>query len=306
MPHPLDGAWARLQRGREHLDAFNTLYIASAEGPDAPGVAFSEELDRRYKRWVVRFMHGPPIPELWMLLIEDAIRNYRSALDHLIWELRFIDSKGVDLGMDDHSQFPIVTAGPKEFERRKRAWLPGVSPSHVAAIKRFQPYRGGNPEDINWNPLRLLNNLDNDAKHRLVHIGTLAAADIKIAFPYYGVDCHRDTSRPLGGRSVAGRALKPKAVVAYAPLVITGPKPNMHVEFKASAYIGFGNGIPVKEGLESIERRVVEIIMEFAADMSSDAAIAIWKPRRSRVDRMRVGKRSRGWQETIHQGRPTF
>jgi hypothetical protein len=305
VTQPLDGPWAKLRRGREHLDAFNGLYLASAEITDPPPVGFRQEIDLKRQRLVIRLDVVPEVSEAWMLLIEDAARNFRSALDHLIWELRFVDSDGVDLGEDDRSQFPIAST-PQEFDEHVATWLCDVSPKHVRAIRRLQPYARRSGEDVEWHPLRLLHALDNDAKHRLVHVGLIATSHIAIAYPPSGHDCVRDNSRPIGMRKVAGRVLKPNAIVGTCPLIITGPKPQMDVEFKAECYIGFGNGIPVKEGLESIEGRVVEILTAFTPDLSSPRALSVWRSRPSRVDRMRLQRRTTGPRYTEHIGRPVL
>jgi hypothetical protein len=305
VTQPLDGPWAKSRRGREHLDAFTALYIASAERTGPPSVGFRHEIDLQRQRLVIRVDSVPDVPEAWMLLIEDAARNFRSALDHLIWELRFVDSDGVDLGENDRSQFPIAST-PHEFDERVATWLRDVTQHHVAAIRRLQPYARRNPEDIDWHPLRLLNALDNDAKHRLLHVGVTAPSVMKIAFAEFGHDCRRDNSRSVVGNKVAGRVLTPGAIVAACPLIIQGPNPQLEVMLNAACYIGFGNGIPVKEGLESIERRVVEILNAFTPELSSPHALSVWRPRPSRVDHMRVYRRTTGPRFTEHFGRPVL
>jgi hypothetical protein len=110
---------------------------------------------------VFRFPPKLP-PAIYSIIVGEIIYNLRAALDYLVYELACFDSKQEVEG----TQFPIEDFEEK-FNNRvcdveakgKSKYLRGVSPEHVAAIKRLQPFNG-----CEWTKrLRIISNPD---KHR--------------------------------------------------------------------------------------------------------------------------------------------
>ncbi|MCL4199551.1 MAG: hypothetical protein KJZ69_18810 [Phycisphaerales bacterium] len=104
------------------------------------------------------------IPSAWSLIIGDYAHNARSSLDMIIYRLSSLaEGDRARLSL----QFPIFDDAAK-FQKAASSLLAGVSARHRAVIESFQPYQSsGAAQD---NPLRLLAEINNADKHRLIHI----------------------------------------------------------------------------------------------------------------------------------------
>ena len=86
-----------------------------------------------------------PVPHALSILVGEIIYNLRAAIDYLIYELAFVDSKKIQHG----TQFPIEDTegdvmGRCDEKRRRGVFLRGLTDQHRAAIKRLQPCDGCN------------------------------------------------------------------------------------------------------------------------------------------------------------------
>jgi len=156
--HPLDGAYQRVNRASEHLlDLKQRINILLQEDFKR---ATKETQFIRLERGAspvpfLVFSFTPKLPPaICSIIVGEIIYNLRAALDYLVYELACFDSKQ-DV---KRTQFPIERS-EKAFERRKGKYLRGVSPEHVAAIKRLQPFNG-----CDWT--KRLNAISNPDKHR--------------------------------------------------------------------------------------------------------------------------------------------
>lgn len=153
LGHPLDGAFQRIDRAKEHLlefsqllDSFRQRYL------DAVTIYFNP--DPPYHAHVIHPGLTPVTEHLLGIVVGEICYNLRSALDYLVYELAFSDSGCVQ----DGTQFPIDDT-PKKFAGNIPTRLKGLSAAHVAAIERLQPYNG-----CNWP--KVLRTLSNPDKHR--------------------------------------------------------------------------------------------------------------------------------------------
>lgn len=118
-------------------------------------------------------------PARWSLMCGDCLFNYRSALDHLAYELaeRCTGSPLPD-GTAQDSQFPIWGwSAPSAKSVRKR--IGGIHPDGQAIIEALQPHHRGNP-GFKRDPLWILDRLNNLDKHRSLHLVLPAKAGIGI------------------------------------------------------------------------------------------------------------------------------
>lgn len=164
--HPLDGAYKRFGRANDHIVDLHRRI----------GILLNQDFKRATKETqFIRLERGasptpflvfrfPPKlpPAIFSVIVGEIIYNLRAALDYLVYELACFDSKQEVEG----TQFPIEDSEIK-FNKRignvtakgKGVYLRGVSPEHVAAIKRLQPFNR-----CEWTKrLRLISNPD---KHR--------------------------------------------------------------------------------------------------------------------------------------------
>lgn len=165
--------FAKLLRANEHLQSVDADVdkIVAKLNPYPVSVDFDKQTGWCHL-WADEVSFGPETTHLPMV-IGDVIHNFRSALDHLAWDLARVAKKKPG----KQSQFPICTdAG--DFACCIQTMLRGVRPEHIATIEEAQPYYGGKPPDES--PLRWLNILSNIDKHRhlVVAAGMLDAADL--------------------------------------------------------------------------------------------------------------------------------
>ena len=151
----LSGAFARLDRAREHLNEtdemerrrdFSTIVLtvtASGMTDDTTG-----------------WLDGDRVA----ITAGEMITNLRFALDYLAWELRRLD--GAPRPYEYRWAFPVVQ-GHREFYEFVARNLEGLSVQHIARFERWQPFNG--------HPLlEELHQRANVEKHR--HLGPNAAA----------------------------------------------------------------------------------------------------------------------------------
>jgi hypothetical protein len=161
--------WERAEQLRHSLEA-DFLRLDNFQGRST-GLQFdhdelADQVDRgseRLMKFTVRL--GADVPVLsddFPMILGDAIHDYRSALDHLTWEL--VRRFRTNLNVKDARkvQFPMHNSA-REFNDWKGRRTPGVPDKpHRALLKRYQPYRRGEgPKAIRW--LRRLSDHD---KHR--------------------------------------------------------------------------------------------------------------------------------------------
>lgn len=165
--HSLDGAYKRFGRANEHmLDLERRI-----------STLLQEDFKRATKE--TQFIRSPQIgadhipflvfrfppklpPPICSILVGEIIYNLRAALDYLVYELACFDSKQEI----DGTQFPIEDS-EENFSKRicsveakgKGKYLRGVSPEHIAVIKRLQPFNR-----CKWT--KRLRTISNPDKHR--------------------------------------------------------------------------------------------------------------------------------------------
>jgi hypothetical protein len=97
----------------------------------------------------------------------------RGALDHLAYALADWRTQG-SIRNPNVIQFPICDGSDDFWRDKANRYLSEVHPLHVAVVERFQAYQAiklfptGGPEGIQ--PFRLLRNLSNTDKHRLLNV----------------------------------------------------------------------------------------------------------------------------------------
>lgn len=264
MTLDLTGPRAKVQRGKEHLDA---LYdeIAAFFEPYADRDLVYHTFDGTWH--VVNLRPIPDqIPPRWSLICGDAFHNLRSALDHLVWNL-VLAAEGKP---GKWSSFPIY-ADSKDFDRdvrcrdkkRGKGPLEGIDPQGQAwaAIEQAQPYYTSYPPA---DPLALLKALDDMDKHR-----TLV---VQMVFPdregvWDLVDWHPNGAL-LEYRIVRG-PLSAEDETEFVRLRFSKAWPDPQVRMNGGLAIepAFGNGaiqLPT-ETLYSTYREVRDLIDSFEA-----------------------------------------
>jgi hypothetical protein len=153
----MQGPLAKLDRAVTHVDSFEAESRSIIE-PSSYQIV--HELDKKNGTQSWRFDSPTPVvPIRVSTIIGDALFNYRSALDQLVWQLVLAN----DAKPGRYNSFPIAIAHKFGTEYHKKC-LAGISLRAFSIIKSFQPKPGKN-----WDLLFLpeLNDID---KHRHLNL----------------------------------------------------------------------------------------------------------------------------------------
>jgi len=230
-------------------ESANTL--SEEPDPDCPG---------GYCTWI----DPPPFPaDEVSLLVGDCLQCYRSALDHLAFELASAFTIPLTDDFSKASEFPIfgdrAGSGSTDFNRRRSkgsragdpapgsglAKIAGIDPNAQTIIEGLQPYmRGQSFED---NPLWWLQELNRLDKHRLLHLLAASAGAVTIDFAHMknvaaltGPSSVVNIPGPVDGRTKVNRWL-----VTPTPI---DPNKEMYMHFPPSLCILFDPLTPVVGG----------------------------------------------------------
>lgn len=158
---PFAGVNVKIRRGDEHLHALNDD-IEKWVLPDSyePFGEYSD--DRKVHMIGIRYRQHPNFAR-WAALTGDALTNYRSALDYIVYALA-VTAAGIDPPPKESSlAFPITSAEHHFASAVGRNRLHGLPVDKVAEIKRAQPY---NRTDAGGSVLTRLRDLNDPEKHR--------------------------------------------------------------------------------------------------------------------------------------------
>lgn len=176
MPLPSSLPWmesvdAKFARALEHFQTYNN---------DASNFAQTVEHNLVIKhnpatgaKWLV-FWDSDQIPPIRLsAIVGDVFFNLRSALDNLVCGLARKAETSADC---ETLQFPICTTEEAFDVALKKKRLLGVSDEGVRLMRSVQPFHA--PENSRMlHPLWLLHELNNQDKHRVVHI-TIGASQL--------------------------------------------------------------------------------------------------------------------------------
>lgn len=276
--HPLDGIHAKIKRGVQHVDALNReIDRIFTKRKRPPGFQVRHEFHPEDETFRIVISKVDQLPLKVGTLVGDAVHNFRSALDQLVFELAFIDNGGSETGLGK-TGFPAST-DIDNFRggHVQNKLLAGMTQKHRAMIKRFQPYQVRKelrPRHL----LTFLDDLSNDDKHRLLQPMLIAPQGFGFVFPgdLQGHNCH--FPGPLvtfGAPNFIGRPLEPDAEIFRAPIVVTGADPEMPADCISSSFVGLRDGRPIQDCLETIVPFVREIVDTFAPEFETRKALRV-------------------------------
>ncbi|MGH3072184.1 MAG: hypothetical protein ACRDNB_07935 [Gaiellaceae bacterium] len=170
MP-PLENSRAKLARATEHFDA---LRDELRNQPDdgrfwkANPQPLRGEVEREGREHAL-YLSLSEEPDLvqWGIWLGDGMHNLRCALDHAVYDLAIRASGKDPPPMERQLQFPIADC-PKKWTDSKWRIKP-LRDDAERVICDAQPYN--RPGELVTQPLRLLRELDDADKHRLIAPG---------------------------------------------------------------------------------------------------------------------------------------
>jgi hypothetical protein len=131
---------------------------------NAYSVVRHDDVEAGKRLWIVHVNKRPPLIR-WGALIGDCLFNFRSALDHLAFDLALANKKGrLTAEEEERSEFPIFhKRAPTKGELDRK--IGAVHPEARKRIEHMQPYGRKGRAALKY--LDLLHNFD---KHRTLHL----------------------------------------------------------------------------------------------------------------------------------------
>lgn len=205
----------------------------------------------------VSYIHIPrqPLPE-WGLIIGDAVHNLRSALDHAVWQLAWRQGTPTN---ERTIQFPICDTAD-DFRAQGANMIAELSWQAREHIAKLQPYQKFDRDRDR--ALRLLRDLDNTDKHRLMHLVMMKSMGAGVvAPPGVSIEFIADATGPLEDGDILGRW---RAITDTGESVRLDLSPGFMVE-TAFASGGLAPGRIVTGVLASLEHQVRKVIVGLEA-----------------------------------------
>jgi len=171
-----DSVRAKIARGTHHAESLTEETGWGFPPSNRIPIRLEYEPDTGYHVYRTAVGHSEETISRWSLIIGDAVHNFRSALDHLVWQLACHKTGGANLpGVSDKErrnvQFPINDRSSQDDPRRFHAKgkLKHVLPEHRAIIYEHQPFGSRRLNiDLLIHSLVRLRELSNLDKHRII------------------------------------------------------------------------------------------------------------------------------------------
>jgi hypothetical protein len=264
----LDGCWAKFDRAKEHVETIRTR-VLDALGEDPVPIPLTRRYNSNTRCVVYAIGSVPKAPEGLGVVVGDAIHNFRSALDHLWWQLaiRNLREEPTDREAPD-IQFPILSdpsfrGDPQKWTQHR--YLRHVDHAHVSKIEAIQPY---NQDDPDATSLAILADLSNVDKHRVVHVVLAAAHQAQFQIPSLDryVDCVPDP-RIDGTFVITSYApespLRAGNEILVVPVTSTGPNPDVDLHAWLTGTVVVGQSLRLMDALDAIGTQVETILKAF-------------------------------------------
>jgi hypothetical protein len=167
---PLDDAFLKLKRGKEHLRVFykkvKVVFDTNQVRIEIKNKPHPKPADdpRPWNTFTVYISAVPAISKEDCVLLGEGIQCLRSSLDYAVWSLVLKNSRGVLSETQKRNvMFPMVRSRKNYWENVNR-YLPNLSSVQKSFFERYQPYR----HSEGGTAIRNLNKLSNFDKHRIV------------------------------------------------------------------------------------------------------------------------------------------
>jgi len=232
-----------------------------------------EEPDPQEAGYFCAWIDAPQIDSRRLsLLIGDCLQSFRSALDHIAFELAAAFTVPMTNEIEKDSSFPILSdEDTTGFGRGPHKWhsswskVRGIDPAAQTVIESLQPYKRGRA--YSGDPLWILGELNNIDKHRVLHIaGSLMHGAL---MPVNGPSLPRERwstnvkaisradGQPFNIEIKGARAPEGRTLVARWPMLPINPGQPMHMNFQPALDVIFETDTPLVGG-----RPVSEILGE--------------------------------------------
>lgn len=170
------GVHAKIDRGIHHAESLTEETGMSLPPSNRIPMRLVYEPDSGYHVYRTTAGQSEETIRRWGLILGEAVHNFRSALDHLVWQLACYKTGGPNLPRVPETearrvQFPIDDRRPHDEPRRfhENGYLKHVLPEHRAIIYEHQPFQQTWPQlRTPMHPFTHLQKLSNADKHRII------------------------------------------------------------------------------------------------------------------------------------------
>jgi hypothetical protein len=254
-----------MDRAKEHRDILDR-YIRDTFSLEThrPRIGIRVDADTGEHALYVTYLPdlGPFLRRVGLYL-GDIMHNFRSALDHLTYQLALWNTGG-HVSRPKRVQFPIVN-NPCHFKSARGDALREVHPDHQAIIERFQPY---NPiaEGLSIGPdfhsFAILRDLDNADKNTLLNPVLIPPVSLS-AYTGNALTVFR-----LGIQQTRDWTVKIPPLAQGTPLIrATLPAHVAVAETETAGHfvpgIGLPEGWPIDHVIDRVAALILKIIGEF-------------------------------------------
>jgi hypothetical protein len=267
MAAELDEARARLGHAREYADRLSEEGLA-LRGPELPQpITATTTFNADESCFDVSIASVREPPRHLSLVLGDAVRNFRSALDHVAWRLAGHGRRGAT--PRSRARFPIVNS-PAAFRRADvQDAISQLDVTHIEMIERLQPYRQVFTNDV-LHPLAALRAMSNRDRYRLLDV-VLVPAKLEISISAVPQGC-RVIALDLNPEAVTKPPVAGLRVARYYADSVTG-NPQLTVNLGGSGYLAVDGIVSVDDRLASIGRCVEEVIETFEGAFGDGADV---------------------------------
>jgi hypothetical protein len=252
----------KIARAQHHLDDVrHEVSVWTKAGEKTVTEGTDPEYPDAYGVWV----EPPELPAKHIsVLVSDCLQCFRTALDHLAFELATTVTSPLPEAIAEASEFPIFgpsqgstrfhnirSKGPKKGQPAPGSGLAkteGMDPAAQAEIELLQPYRRGDAfED---DPLWRLQELNRRDKHRILHVVGAHAGGVALNFDRsvnvagIGKTYVRGLGGPVDGRTQIGR---------WDGMFPIDPRREMRVNLRPTLNVVFHSATPLVGGAAVID-----------------------------------------------------
>jgi hypothetical protein len=222
----------KIAHGNGHLQALDES-IERWKRRDPYAVIHEKDLQAGKYEILLR-VYEPPLVRQWGLMLGDCAHAYRSALDHIVWELATLN---VGPGNEPRRQteFPVFV-DCSEYRSKATQKVADLSVPARAEIERLQPYYETRVP-YESHPLWVVHELDRVDKHRTLNVTALMNQDFGIGFDSTPIDIELRAGLEMEEPG----PLEDGAKIAWADFIAIGPNPQMDVYSKIAFDIAFGD-----------------------------------------------------------------
>lgn len=256
--HPLlESARLKVERGETHLISLRAPIDTFLERHPKVVESYIESDTGEKIYRLQRALQKPPA-EL-SPIVGDTLHNFRSALDHLMWE---VVQRCGGMPIEGITQFPIFESidAFRDSERIRQV-LKGVWPEVQTMLERLQPGGGSNP--VTEMLLASVHHLNIVDKHRHPNLMTTAHLGL---LPVHGRDIHI-------AREIQDSLFSGVGRVEQSAILGRIPREHVDVPFVPTFDVAFGEGSaagqPVIPLLDSIRAQVESLLHDFGHAIAS-------------------------------------